>query len=112
VDRLPDAPHPLWLRIGSNFVTIEIFARPGSQRRGLLKVEPRGLAIGVAAPAEKGHANEELIATIAEMARVPRGAVTILRGTASRSKVFRIATSAPSDLARRLEELKPEAKQR
>ncbi len=78
----------------------------------MLKVEARGLMIGVASPAEKGHANEELIATIAEMAKVPRGAVTILCGTATRSKVFRIATSTPSDLARQLEALRPEAKQR
>ena len=112
MDRLPDAPHPRWLRIGSDFVTIEVVARPGSQRRGLLKVESRGLVIGVASAAEKGHANEELIATIAEMAKVPRGAVTILRGTATRAKVFRIATRAPSDLARRLEALTSEAKQR
>jgi uncharacterized protein YggU (UPF0235/DUF167 family) len=112
VDRLPDAPHPPWLRTGSNFVTIEIVARPGSQRRGLLKLEARGLVIGVASPAEKGHANEELVATIAEMAQVPRGMVTILRGNTTRSKVFRIATSAPSDLARRLEVLTSEAKQK
>ena len=109
---MPDAPQPPWLRTGSDFVTIEIVARAGSQRRGLLKVEPRGLVIGVASAAEKGHANEELVATIAQMAKVPRGAVTILRGTTTRNKVFRIVTSTPSDLARRLERLTPEAKQR
>jgi hypothetical protein len=112
VDRLPDAPHPPWLRTGADFVTIEVLARPGSQRRGLLKVESRGLVIGVASPAEKGQANEELVATVADMAEVPRSEVTILRGGATRNKVFRIATSTPSNLARRLEMLTSEAKQR
>ena len=65
------------------FVTIEVLARPGSRRIGLLRVEARGLVIGVASPAEKGRANEELIATIANMAGVPRDKVSILRGSSS-----------------------------
>ncbi len=83
-------------------MTIEIVARPGSQRRGLLRVERRGLVIGVASPAEKGKANDELIATIADIAGVARGAVSILRGAVTRNKVVRIATAKPSEVARRL----------
>jgi uncharacterized protein YggU (UPF0235/DUF167 family) len=94
--------HPQWLRSGAGFVTIEIVARPGSQRLGLLRVEPRGLVIGIASPAEKGKANQELIATIADMAGVARGAVSILRGAGTRNKVVRIASVQPSEIARRL----------
>jgi uncharacterized protein (TIGR00251 family) len=109
---LPDAPHPQWLRTGSDFVTIEIVARPGSQRRGVLRAEPRGLVIGIASPAEKGKANDELIATIADIAGVHRGEVSILRGAATRNKVVRIASAQPSEIARRLSVLVEEAKQR
>jgi uncharacterized protein (TIGR00251 family) len=109
---LREVPHPQWLRTGSDFVTIEIVARPGSQRRGLLRVEPRGVVIGVASPAEKGKANDELIATIADMAGVTRGEVSILRGAGTRNKVVRIATAQPSEIARRLSMLVDEAKQR
>jgi len=83
-------------------VTIEIVTRPGSQRRGLLRVDPRGLVIGVASPAEKGKANDELIAAIAEIADVARGEVSILRGASTRNKVVRIATAEPSEVAQRL----------
>jgi uncharacterized protein len=99
---LPDAPVPKWLRTGVDFVTIEIIARPGSQRRGLLRIEPRGLVIGIASPAEKGKANEELIATIANIAGVARAEVSILRGTGARNKVLRIASEQPSAIARRI----------
>jgi uncharacterized protein (TIGR00251 family) len=100
------------MRTGADFVTIEIVARPGSQRRGLLRVESRGLVIGVASPAEKGKANDELIATIAALAAVPRADVSILRGTGARNKVLRIASAQPAEVARRLCSLVEEAKQR
>ena len=93
-------------------MTIEIVARPGSQRRGLLRVEPRGLVIGLASPAEKGKANDELIAAIAALAEVPRAEVSILRGTSAREKIVRIATAQPTEVARQLCVLAAEAKQR
>ncbi len=98
---MPEA-NPPWLTIGPDAVTIEVLARPGSRRIGLLRVEARGLVIGVASPAEKGRANEELIATIANMAGVPRDKVSILRGAAARNKVVRIATVQPAEIERRL----------
>jgi uncharacterized protein YggU (UPF0235/DUF167 family) len=93
--------HPArWLRIGADFVTIEIVARPGSQRRGLIRVEGRGLVIGLASVAEKGKANYELIATIAELTGVTRSAVSILCGASTREKVLRIATPKPAMMVR------------
>jgi uncharacterized protein len=111
---LPESrwPQPPWLKIGPNFVTIEIIARPGSQRRGLLRAEPRGLVIAIASPAEKGKANAELMATIADIAGVARGEVSILRGANARTKVVRIATAQPSEIARRISDLVEKAKQR
>jgi uncharacterized protein len=110
---LPDDALPAWLRTGSDFITIELLARPGSQRRGVLRIEARGPVIGVTAAAEKGKANAELIAIVAELAEVPRAAVTIVRGDTARTKVVRIATSKPSEvaeIARRLATLKPHDK--
>jgi len=83
-------------------VTIEVLARPGSRRLGLLRVEPRGLVIGVASQAEKGKANDELMASIAKMAGVARSAVSVLRGATSRDKIVRIAGAKPSALAERI----------
>jgi uncharacterized protein (TIGR00251 family) len=90
------------MRIASDSVTIEVLARPGSPRRGVLRVEARGLVIGVAAVAEKGNANEELIALIANLAGVARRDVTILRGASARTKTLRIADADPQKIAARL----------
>ncbi len=83
---MADAPLPPWLKTGTDFISIEIVARPGSQRRGVLRVESRGLVIGIASPAERGKANDELIATIAKIADVTRGEVSIVRGGATRNR--------------------------
>ena len=91
-------------------MTIEIIARPGLPRLGILRVEERGLTFGIAAPAEKGKANDELIATIALLAKVSRSEVSIIRGTGTRNKVIRIASADATTLAARLARI--EAKQR
>jgi uncharacterized protein (TIGR00251 family) len=106
----PFPPHPQWLRIGSDFVTVEVLARPSSQRPGLLRVEARGLVIAVASPPEKGKANDELMATIADIVGVARAEVSILRGASTRNKVIRIANVEPSMMARRLSGLAVKAK--
>jgi len=99
---LPDATPPDWLRVGADFVTIEVAARPGAQRRGVLGISPRGIVIGLASPPEKGKANEELIALVAEFVGVARRDVSILRGTGSRNKTIRIATADARSVANRL----------
>lgn len=96
------ASTPSWLRSAADSVTIEVLARPGSPRRGILRVESRGIVIGIRSPAEKGKANDELIATVAEVAEVPRSAVSIIRGVGARAKVVRIAATDSAALVRRL----------
>lgn len=48
------------------------------------------LKVRVAAPPVDGAANEALIVLLAELLQVPRGAVRIVAGSASRSKVVEI----------------------
>jgi uncharacterized protein (TIGR00251 family) len=60
--------------------------------------------IGLASPAEKGKANEELIGIIAEIAGTARREVSILRGAATRNKVIRIETADPDVVADRVME--------
>lgn len=98
---MPDAI-PSWLRIGADSLTLEVVVRPGSQRTGILRIEDRGLVIGVGSAAEKGRANAELIAAIAGIAGVGRGAVSLLRGPTSRTKVIRIGADAPAMIADRI----------
>jgi uncharacterized protein YggU (UPF0235/DUF167 family) len=66
---------PSWLSTGAGTVTLKVMARPGTSRVGILRVDPWGLVIGIAAQPERGKANAELIRTVARMAAVGRSAV-------------------------------------
>jgi uncharacterized protein YggU (UPF0235/DUF167 family) len=95
---------PRWIRIAPGAVTIEVTARPGAQRRGVLRVDDRGPVIGLQSAAERGKANDEIAGLIAKAAGVPRSRVEILRGTSSPHKVLRVVVAEPGLVARRLEE--------
>jgi uncharacterized protein YggU (UPF0235/DUF167 family) len=81
---------------------LKVMARPGASRVGLLRVDPRGLAIGIAARPERGKANAELINTVAQMAGVTRSAVELVAGGSARPKSLRISCSDPAAVAARL----------
>jgi uncharacterized protein (TIGR00251 family) len=91
-----------WLNVGAGSVTLKVMARPGSSRVGILRVDPRGLVIGIAAPPEHGKANAELIAAIARMAGVARSAVEVVAGVAARQKSLRITCGDPVAIALKL----------
>jgi len=93
---------PPWFRISGSELTIEIAARPGSSRRGIVRAGQGGLTVAVHAAPDKGKANDELIETLAEAVEVPRSAVTIVRGASSRKKTIRITTAQPRAAAARL----------
>jgi uncharacterized protein YggU (UPF0235/DUF167 family) len=93
---------PAWLILGPGSVTVKVMARPGASRVGLLRVDPRGLVIGIAATPERGKANVELINTVAQMAGVARSAVELVAGASARQKSLRISCSDPAAIAARL----------
>ena len=91
-----------WLKIGAGEIVIDIVAQPRSSRRDVVRAGPQGLVIAINSPPDKGKANEELIAYLAKELRVPRAAVMIIRGAASRKKSIRIITHEPARIASRL----------
>jgi uncharacterized protein len=56
----------------------------------------------VAAPPERGRANEAAVALLAEALRVQPGDVRLLAGHGSRDKVVEVSGIAPSEAERRL----------
>ena len=62
--------------------------------------------IGLGAAPEKGRANDELIALVADIARVARSNISILRGAGARIKVLRIECAkgrvTPAEVAERI----------
>jgi uncharacterized protein (TIGR00251 family) len=85
-----------WLSWDNNSVTVQVVARPGASRQRIVRVEPRGLVVALNSPPEKGRANDELIDFLARVVSVPRSAITIVRGDASRHKTIRITVRDPA----------------
>ena len=98
----PDSP---WMRVSIDEVVIEVTARPGTSRRGVIGVTGERLVIGVNSRPEKGKANDELIEYLAREMRVPRSAMLIVRGETSRRKTIRIVTHEPTKVSSRLHQI-------
>jgi uncharacterized protein YggU (UPF0235/DUF167 family) len=99
------APLSPWLRLGDDYLTVEISARPGSGKRGLLRTRPTGPVVALASAPEKGRANRELIEFIADLLDVPASAVSVIRGHSARQKVIQIESAAAQALGAKLIEL-------
>ena len=86
----------------------------GSETRISLRVYPRAarsevvgftdgvLQVRVAAPPVKGQANKELIAFLSKALAVGKGALTIVKGYTSRSKVIAIDGLSQEDIMNQL----------
>jgi len=102
----PPAPDSLpWMRVAEDEVTIELTARPGASRRGVIGTSGERLVVGVYSRPDKGKANDELIEYLAGELRVPRAALLIVRGATSRRKTIRIVTHEPANVAARLRQI-------
>ena len=93
------------MRVSVDELIIEVNARPGASRCGVIGVSGERLAIGVNARPEKGKANDELIEYLARELRVPRSALLIVRGETARRKTIRIVTHEPARVASRLRQI-------
>ena len=101
----PPATDTPWMRVGDSEVTIEVTARPGASRRGVIGATGGRLVVGVHSGPEKGKANGELIEYLAAELRVPRSALLIVRGATARRKTIRIVTHEPAKAASRLRDI-------
>lgn len=79
---------------------------PGAQRTEVVGLYGDRLKVRLAAPPEKGAANQELIAFLARQLRLPKNAFKLNLGAQSRAKVLEIKDLSP-DLAERLRNLIP-----
>lgn len=91
-----------WMRVSAGELTINVLAKPGSARAGILRATTEGLVIAVNAAPDKGKANDELVGIVAVELRLPRSAIMIVRGATSRKKHLRIITHEPEKAAARL----------
>ena len=79
-----------WVGPGRGGVRLRIRAVPGARRDGVLGTHGDALRVAVRAPADRGRANEALVALLAEGLGVGRGDIELLSGRSGRDKVLAV----------------------
>jgi uncharacterized protein (TIGR00251 family) len=81
---------------------ITIIVSPGAARSELVGRHGDGWKVRVAAPAERGRANEALVDLLAGALALPRDRIRVVSGHASRRKLLEIADLDAEEIGRRL----------
>lgn len=88
---------------GEGVVVLRLHVQPGAGRTTVTGRHGDALKVKVAAPPDKGRANDACVELIAELAGVKPAEVELTSGGSSRSKRFKVAGVDAADLSRRLE---------
>jgi uncharacterized protein len=88
-----------WFKTSAGRLLVEVKVVPGASRSEVSGLRDGALLVRVAAPPEKGKANEELRACLARALGLPKSAVELVAGAASRHK--RVSLPAESEGALR-----------
>jgi uncharacterized protein (TIGR00251 family) len=70
---------------------LHIYVQPGSRRNEIVGLFDNRLKIKIHAQPTDGQANEELIEFLCEILKTSKSKITMIRGTTSRQKDFKIA---------------------
>jgi uncharacterized protein (TIGR00251 family) len=87
---------------GEGGCAFRVRAQPGASRERIVGVHGDALKIAVAAPPERGRANERIAALLAAALQVSPRVVDLLAGAASRDKRFAIHGLTPEECHARL----------
>lgn len=71
-------------------ITFNVKVIPRAQRDEIVGVEGDAVKIRLNAPPVEGRANDALVKFLAEVLRIPRAQIEIVRGETSRHKVVRV----------------------
>lgn len=91
--------------VGDDVVELAVHAQPGAGRTQVVGRHGDALKVRVAAPPEKGRANDAVAALLADAFGVPTSAVELVSGAASRQKRFHVTGVEADAVARRVDEL-------
>jgi uncharacterized protein (TIGR00251 family) len=84
---------------------LSVRVRPGAGRSRIKDRRGGILRLDVAAPPERGKANQELVKFLAKILRLPKSRVRICSGERSRDKVVGIAGVEEEEVARVVDEV-------
>lgn len=82
---------------------IVVTVSPGASRTELAGRHGEGWKARIAAPPERGRANEALLALLAEKLGLPRSRLAVVAGQTSRRKIVEVAGLDLDEIARRLD---------
>jgi hypothetical protein len=85
---------------------LRLLVSPGAPRSEVVGLFGDRLKLRLAAPPEKGAANQELLAFLARLLKVPKNSLKLTGGAKSRAKVVAVLDLS-ADLGRRLQDLLP-----
>ncbi|MDO9450541.1 MAG: DUF167 family protein [Rugosibacter sp.] len=91
-----------WLRADEEGVTLTLYIQPGAKKTEVVGLHGEALKIRLHAPPVEGQANAQLIAFLALHLAVPKRAVTLLSGEASRAKRVRVVGIGAASVAAKL----------
>ena len=86
-----------------NAVLLSVKVVPGASRTRYMGVHGGAVRVAVAAPPEKGKANQAVIALLADLLSVKKRDVTVVSGHAAPLKTIRIAGITPASVLAALE---------
>ena len=75
---------------------------PGASASGVVGRHGDSWKLRIAAPPERGRANEAVLELLAEALAVPRASVTLVSGGSSRNKIVELTGIEPDEIERRL----------
>jgi uncharacterized protein len=81
---------------------VSVTVSPGAARSELVGRHGDGWRARVAAPPERGRANDALCSLLARLLQVPRGSVRVVGGQTGRRKVVEIDDLDSAEIERRL----------
>jgi uncharacterized protein len=88
---------------GSTVFRLQIHLQPRAARDRIVGWHAEALKVQVHAPPVDGAANAALVKLLARTLDVPRRAVRILQGSASRTKVVEVDLDNPAEARRRID---------
>jgi len=83
---------------------LRIRVSPGARRTEIVGRQGEAWKIRVAAPPERGRANDAVLRVLAELLDVPVGGLTLVAGHTARDKVVELRGLTSAEADRRLEE--------
>lgn len=98
----PGNPQEVTLQTTADGVIVDVKAQPGARREGIVGVQGGRLKVAVTQVAERGRANEALMAALAEGLELRKSQIELVSGGTNPLKRFLIRGMDESELRERL----------